>query len=252
MPLTFAHPAVVLPFSRKSKYVHFSAVVLGSMAPDYEYFLRGQPLGEIGHTFSGFLYFNLPLVILFYCIYHFFIHQTLNSHLPSMLQNSESTQVDASRILKVIVFGYSAIMGMLTHVVWDAFTHKNGFMVTKLPFLSHTFHIAGYEIPLYKFLQHGSTLVGLTIILAYMYIRAASQKGSKGMNMPPKQKMVFWTVLCILTVLTLGIWYLIDYVSIRSYGIAVVRIIDSALVSLLIVSLLIQYTDLFRKWNLSK
>lgn len=250
MPLTFAHPAIVLPFSRKSKYVHFSALVLGSMAPDYEYFLRGQPLGEIGHTFSGFLYFNLPLVVLIYCIYHFFIHQTLVSHLPNVLQDSSVPQVDASRTLKVIVFGYSAILGMLTHVVWDAFTHKNGFMVTKLPFLGHTFHIAGYDIPLYKFLQHGSTLVGLTIILAYMYYRATSQKGSKVMNVSPKQKVAFWTVLVLLTLFTLALWYLIDYVSIRSYGIAVVRMIDSALVSLLILSLLIKYTDLFRKWHL--
>ena len=33
MPLTFAHPAAILPFSRKSKYINFSAMVLGSMAP---------------------------------------------------------------------------------------------------------------------------------------------------------------------------------------------------------------------------
>lgn len=76
MPLTFAHPAAVLPFSRKSKYIHFPALVLGSMAPDFEYFLRGQPIGAIGHTFSGFLTYNLPLVIFFYLVYHFFVHQT--------------------------------------------------------------------------------------------------------------------------------------------------------------------------------
>ena len=50
MPLTFAHPAAILPFSRKSKYINFSAMVFGSMAPDFEYFLRGQPMGGIGHT----------------------------------------------------------------------------------------------------------------------------------------------------------------------------------------------------------
>lgn len=55
MPLTFAHPAAILPFSRQSKYIHFSALVLGSMAPDFEYFLRGRPVGEIGHSFTGFL-----------------------------------------------------------------------------------------------------------------------------------------------------------------------------------------------------
>ena len=69
MPLTFAHPAAILPLSRKSRYIHFSALVLGSMAPDFEYFLRGQPMGEIGHTLTGFIWFNLPLVALIYVIY---------------------------------------------------------------------------------------------------------------------------------------------------------------------------------------
>ncbi|WP_053178170.1 DUF4184 family protein [Peribacillus loiseleuriae] len=63
MPLTFAHPAAILPFLRKSKYINFSAMVLGSMAPDFEYFLSGQPIGEISHTFIGFVAFNLPIVV---------------------------------------------------------------------------------------------------------------------------------------------------------------------------------------------
>ncbi|WP_422658042.1 DUF4184 family protein [Paenibacillus sp. EC2-1] len=247
MPLTFAHPAIVLPFSRKSKYVHFSALVLGSMAPDYEYFLRGQPLGEIGHTFSGFLILNLPMVVLIYCIYHVLIHQMLVSYLPNVIQDHSTRQVDSSRTLRVIVFGYSAILGMLTHVVWDAFTHQKGFMVTRIPALGHTFQIAGYDIPVYKLLQHGSTLVGLSVIVAYMIYRASYQKGSKVMDISPKQKLVFWFVLFSLTLWILGIWYLIDDVSIRNYGIAVVRIIDSSLISLLILSLVIKYTALFPK-----
>ncbi len=90
MPLTFAHPAAVLPFSRKSKYIHFSALVLGSMAPDFEYFLRGRPIGEIGHTFVGFFLFNLPLVLFIYLIYQRFIQQPIMSHLPEFLQATES------------------------------------------------------------------------------------------------------------------------------------------------------------------
>ncbi|WP_054955867.1 DUF4184 family protein [Paenibacillus dakarensis] len=246
MPLTFAHPAAVLPFSRKSKYVDFSALVLGSMAPDFEYFLRGRPIGEIGHTFSGFLYFNLPLVILLYGIYHIVIHQTLVKHLPATLQESIPAKSNSSLGLRIIVFVYCAIVGMVTHVVWDAFTHKHGFMVTKFPSLSHTFHIAGYDIPLYKFLQHGSTLLGLSIILVYMYYRAAHTQGTKVNSVPPKQKVFFWTAFILLAILTLVCWYLIDYVSIRSYGVAVVRIIDSAFISLFIMSLFIKYRNGFQ------
>lgn len=39
MPFTFAHPAAVLPFAKKhSKHISVTALILGSMASDFEYF----------------------------------------------------------------------------------------------------------------------------------------------------------------------------------------------------------------------
>lgn len=239
MPLTFAHPAAVLPFSRKSNYINFSAMVLGSMAPDFEYFLRGQPSGAIGHTFIGFLFFNLPLVTIIYLIYHFFIHQTLVDHLPHFLQDSYTKKSDASQPLKRIVFCYSALFGMLTHVIWDSFTHMNGFMVTNFPVFTYTFSVYRFHIPLYKFLQHGSTLFGIMMIIGYLYFRA--QRSQKNFEVSSRQKLIFWSSIFILTILSVILWLLMDHVSIRSYGIIVVRIIDSSLVSLLIVSLFFKY-----------
>ncbi|NEU32038.1 DUF4184 family protein [bacterium LRH843] len=236
MPLTFAHPAAVLPFSRKNKYIHFSALVLGSMAPDFEYFLRGQPVGEVGHTLSGFFYFNLPLVAIIYLIYHSFIHQPLVNHLPAFLQDFKKEKVNASHQLNLIVFIYSALFGMLTHVIWDSFTHQNGFMVTKAPILAYAYNIFGFDISLYKILQHGSTLIGITIIIGYIYYRA--KKSPKNANIRIKQKVIFWSLLIFLAIVFATLWILFDYVSVMNYGIIVVRIIDSTFVSLLIVSLI--------------
>ncbi|WP_399631877.1 DUF4184 family protein [Sporosarcina sp. SG10008] len=242
MPLTFAHPAAILPFSRKSKYINFSAMVFGSMAPDFECFLRGQPMGDIGHTFTGLVLFNLPLVTIVYVIYHIFVHQILFNHLPTILQDTYVKRVDSTIILKVVVFCYSALFGMLTHVVWDSFTHINGYMVLKFPALfTHSYNIYGFAIPLYKFLQHGSTLFGITMILVYMYYRALTQRKHKHITVYPKKKIIFWFSLFILTVLFVSLWCLIDPVSITSYGILVVRIIDSSLLSLFLISLLIKY-----------
>ncbi len=122
MPLTFAHPAAVLPFSRKSKYLHFSALVLGCMAPDFEYFVRGRPIAEIGHSLTGFFMLNLPLTILFYMIYRVYISQSLIQHLPKCLQDTTYQPVTKSKLVNIIVFSYSALLGMLTHVFWDSFT----------------------------------------------------------------------------------------------------------------------------------
>jgi len=242
MPLTFAHPAAILPFSRKSRYIHFPALVLGSMAPDFEYFLRGRPMGEIGHTLAGFVWFNLPLVILTYFIYQLFVHETLFNYLPICLQDPYTKRIDSNGIVKVVVFCYSALFGMLTHVVWDSFTHINGYMVLRFPeFFTYSANVYGFSIPLYKFLQHGSTLFGLTIILVYMYIRASSQRAHSGTHVSPRHKLIFWSSISLLAIVFVFLWYLMDYVSITSYGIVVVRMIDSFVLSLLICSLVIKY-----------
>ena len=185
MPLTFAHAAAALPFSRSSKYVNFSAIVLGSMAPDFEYFLRGRPSAEIGHSLIGFFTFNLPIVVMIYFIYYMWIHKTLWSHLPSFLQEAPVQKMRSSNVLHVVVLLYSALFGMLTHVVWDSFTHLNGFMVRKLSILSYTVQVFDFNIPIFKLLQHGSTIVGLLIIFSYMYIRARKNKyNDKGLIKP--------------------------------------------------------------------
>lgn len=199
-------------------------------------------MGDIGHTFTGLVLFNLPLVTIVYVIYHIFVHQILFNHLPTILQDTYVKRVDSTIILKVVVFCYSALFGMLTHVVWDSFTHINGYMVLKFPALfTHSYNIYGFAIPLYKFLQHGSTLFGITMILVYMYYRALTQRKHKHITVYPKKKLIFWFSLFILTVLFVSLWCLIDPVSITSYGILVVRIIDSSLLSLFLISLLIKY-----------
>ena len=81
--------------------------------------------------------------------------------------------------MESICFGYSAFLSMLTHVIWDSFTHQNGLMVTKLRVLTQTYTFFGYQIPIYKFLQHGSTLFGIVLIFGYVYYRATLGKDKK-------------------------------------------------------------------------
>ena len=57
MPFTFAHPAAIIPINSrfKSKFC-LTGLVLGSMAPDFEYFIRLKPYSAYGHNLIGFLY----------------------------------------------------------------------------------------------------------------------------------------------------------------------------------------------------
>jgi len=154
MPFTFSHPAAVLIINTKLKrYFCFTGLVLGSMAPDFEYFLHLKPFSTIGHEFTGFIFLNLPLCFLIAFIFHKIFKRPLILHLPHQLSNLVSgyaqKEWNLNSLRKVAVFIYSALLGMLTHIIWDSFTHIKGKMVELIPTLSYEFHFAGYTVAFY-------------------------------------------------------------------------------------------------------
>ena len=84
MPFTLAHPAAVFFF--KNKKFNLTALILGSMAPDFIYFLNFRPYGNLGHKILGFFILNLPLCILLAYIFHNFI---ISSHNNSFLTSNQ-------------------------------------------------------------------------------------------------------------------------------------------------------------------
>lgn len=252
MPLTFAHPAAVLPFVRNKTYLHFPALVLGSMAPDFEYFLRGRPSGEIGHTMNGFMTLNLFLVVLTYLVYRYIVYPPLFSNLPSAVQNilalpPRLEKPRKLRMLRVLVFVYSAWLGMATHVIWDSFTHQGGFMVLRWSLLQQTLSISTYDLPVYKIMQHGSTLFGLTIIFLFSLSRLWKHRNEVPISAYSLNfnsgKWRYWFSLGVLMIVIFVLWMLIDPTSLSAYGVLVVRVIDSVILGFLFVSL----TYLFRQ-----
>ena len=59
MPLTYlSHQSVVLPLKIAApRAVSGTALVLGSMAPDVEYYLKGYATGGVSHTWPAQLTF---------------------------------------------------------------------------------------------------------------------------------------------------------------------------------------------------
>ena len=238
MPLTLAHPAVVLPFSRKSKYINFIALVIGTMSPDFEYFLNGMPSGTMGHSISNFFIFHLPLIAVFYLIYVTVMHCTVFAHLPKIIQVPLVEKKKQFSILQIIVFIYSAFIGMLSHIVWDSFTHIHGFVVLRVPLLTETI----FQVPIYKLLQHGGTLVGLFIILIYMIVEA--KKNTEFSTISAKEKFNYWLFVAGGAIVLFIAWYVLQPVSLTAIGALVVRVIDCGLISLLLVSIFIKYKQL--------
>ena len=170
MPFTFSHPAIVLPLSKWfKKWVSTTGLIIGSMTPDFEYFVRMKIKSEYSHTLSGVFLFNLPLGIILAFIFHNHAKKMLFENLPAYYKSKFNIYIHFNwnkyfniNFLIVII---SVILGAYSHIFWDSFTHHNGFFVTHIPILNNSVILFGHNTYVYKFLQHGSSLIGVIVIL---------------------------------------------------------------------------------------
>src|SRR5215813_8309835 len=64
MPFTGSHPMAVLPFLRWNALgLDPTSLVIGSMAPDFEYFAHGEQAGSFSHTLLGVAVFCIPMTL---------------------------------------------------------------------------------------------------------------------------------------------------------------------------------------------
>ena len=234
MPFTLAHPAIVLPFSRLApRYFSSTALVIGSLAPDFEYFLRVQVKSIYSHTWAGIFYFDLPLALMLIFGFHLFIRQPLIAHLPFVLRqrfdgcfNFNWLKYARRHFITVLV---SALIGISSHLFWDSFTHETGYFATYIPFLRSDVPVFGQDIPVHKILQHLSTLVGFFVIT--WFIRQLPRAPHEKLPV----KVYYWPIIIFVTLLfvflTKGDFFILGQVIVSS--------ISGFLIGLLLSSLLV-------------
>lgn len=248
MPFTFAHPAIVVPFgAKKTKYLDFTALVIGTMAPDFEYFIYFKPRQIIGHTLLGQLSFNLPIAFIIAYIYHYILKESIITNLPKSYCNRyyylTQSEWKINSVFKFIVFCYSMLIGAFTHIAWDSFTHKTGFFVDKLKLLSDYINLLGYEIPIYKILQHGSTLLGFVVIAIYLLMIQNKNMDIKNhVEISKINKVRFWvgTFLISIVIIPLMIIKLDNFI----LGGVIVTTINGAFIGVITMSIITKFLKL--------
>ncbi|KMQ50251.1 conserved membrane-spanning protein [Chitinispirillum alkaliphilum] len=172
MPLTIAHPVVAVPFKRFGLLL--SPLIVGSVVPDFEFFLRLSTGRLIAHTYLGLFLFCLPVGFLTLLLFHKFVKFPLISILPHSHQEKilpyarEFKFFPFTRFLNITI---SLLVGALSHFAFDSFTHHDGLVVRMLPFLSGTmFTLFGSTVRGYFFLQYFFSLAGI-VFLIYWYWR---------------------------------------------------------------------------------
>jgi len=178
MPFTPSHAVVALPFVRTPLLP--AGIAVGAMTPDLPLFLRGTPVTyQLTHTnviVSGLL--ALVLLALWYGVLRPAVRELtpewLARRLPPLWDATGAAAWESVRASRPGarhevwrepgVFGLrvavSLVLGVISHIVWDAFTHEDRWGVRLLPVLGEPWGpLLGY-----KWLQYGSGVLGLAVL----------------------------------------------------------------------------------------
>src|SRR6478752_8441685 len=198
MPFTPAHPAIVLPFINK-RFFSATALIAGSVSPDFEYFFKASVSSSHGHTLAGLFYFDLPVAMFLCFVFHLLIKDNLISNLPAFFQKrlvpvkSLDFKKYFSEHYGVVI--YSALIGSFSHLFWDSFTHNGEFFVNHLDIYKKIYvPFEGVNYPLFYALQHISTWVGLTVVGLYIIFLPVDRSIK-----PADPKIVYWLILTFLS-----------------------------------------------------
>jgi len=174
MPFTLAHPAAILYFKHKFKKLSATGLIAGSMGPDLGYFARFEIDSRLEHSwlYSGFVV--VPFSILFSVLYHCLIKRNFVNNLPVYFKSRMIHWNDFNFIehIKNQYWTYvlCVIIGIYTHLIWDSFTHFDGFFVVQFDVLQ----IQLLGLPIFKWLQYGGSIVGMLILALYFHSLPAS------------------------------------------------------------------------------
>jgi len=158
MPFTVSHALAVLPLAtgRPGRRLVPAALVIGSMVPDLPYFVPPHRGWQWTHAASGPVTIDLLLGLLLFAGWRLLLRRPLVDLAPGWLAG----RVHPPGQLHLPYWGWAAVsvvLGSITHVVWDTFTHRDRWGTNHIDVLGDPLG----PLPLFKWFQFGSGLVGL-------------------------------------------------------------------------------------------
>jgi hypothetical protein len=210
VPFTAAHPLAVLPAVHVRRVLRLDAtcLVLGSMAPDFEYFIRGGAFGRFGHTWLGLCAWGVPVTLVLAAAFHGFVKWPMLLAAPTALTGPFGRPWPWRRTLGgVVSLVASAALGDASHMLWDGATHHDGLFVEHIAALSTPCSVPWLgHIALYRILQHTSSIVGLAGVAGYVAWLVRRQPAPRVVGSRSLARWVFTG--CIAIGAALAIWHL--------------------------------------------
>lgn len=241
MPFTISHAIAGITIHKISPYrLSLSALIIGSMMPDAEYFLRMKMYGIYGHTLSGIFLLDLPLGLLCYFLFQKIIKYPLILNSPLFLRRrftsflatpTAKSNIRQLSLPNISIISLSMFIGIMTHILWDAFTHSTGYFIVSFLLLQQELSLFNHAFPLYKLLQQLSSVIGLAAIILYIVFLPRS----KTPLLPPashRYQCLFLAIFFVIIGIRLG-W---SFTS--QYGHLLVIMLSAFFLSLLMTALI--------------
>ncbi|HEV2230367.1 MAG TPA: DUF4184 family protein [Steroidobacteraceae bacterium] len=183
MPFTLAHPAAILPF-RHVWFLRAAPLIVGAVTPDLPYYLplgaSGRPLrlGLDTHSVLG-SYTADPALGMALLVGVVLLREPLTVLLPRRARWLCLAALEPFRrqAAEWLLAPLAILIGVWTHLLWDSFTHVDGWAVRHIPALSDTVALGWYTGEIFHILQYLSSAIGLTI-LALWYARLPVPPGA--------------------------------------------------------------------------
>jgi hypothetical protein len=241
MPFTFSHPAIVLPATYlPKKWYSLSALIMGSMTPDFEYFIRMKDESKYGHTWTGVFWFDIPTGLLLIFLFHNVVRNTLISYLPFILNIRFSAFEKFNwnqyfRDNKMVVL-ISLFFGIASHLIWDDFTHNGGFFVEAIPFLNSSVNMLNQMVPVYSILQYGCSLLGGIVMVIAVF------KLPEGKNTKQNIILHYWLLVTIVMITVISLRLYIGQINNHQVQLddLIVTIISGGLIGITVISFLLK------------
>jgi hypothetical protein len=207
VPLTYlSHqaPALALKIARP-RWFDGTALVIGSMSPDFAYAIWRDGPAVDAHVFPGLVWFCVPVTLVVCWVIRHRVAEIAFAHLPDLGPlRLHDYRVLGRRRPPVLFTAVSALVGAVTHTVWDGFTHGGRFGVRWLPWLSGQSSVGGRLEYRFELMQQLSTIIGALVTVALMWCIARNRLlrswyGAAVDELGPvrleaRQRLVFWAV----------------------------------------------------------
>ncbi|WP_101844894.1 DUF4184 family protein [Zhihengliuella sp. ISTPL4] len=216
MPFTPSHAVVALPFVRTPLVP--AAIAIGAMTPDISLFLRNvglnygflhDPVNVVWTTLLALVLFLLWRVLLRPATLEL-LPGWVAARLPAgwrvsglraateALSRDDRPRYARGRRLYPFLLAVSAMLGVLSHILWDAFTHEFRWGVELLPALANSWG----PFDGYKWLQYASSALGLLglAVWAALWLRRATARREMPRILPTLVRVAWWLSLPVILV----------------------------------------------------